>query len=289
MKKIEVKSGGLKRKVRDRMRSIRKRVVAIALSTRLLGEKGEERRKRQYRELLSLTRKVMNHARRVLEEIDQRPRRQRRPLQGLRESLKTMLGRVGQVVKQTKIRIFGGVTKSQEKIVSVFEAHTEIIRKGKASKPTEFGNLVKIQEAENQIVTHFEVFAQRPPDSTLLLPSVQVHQQRLGRTPEWVAGDAAFYSCQAEKALRGLGVRRISVPNKHSTSAERKRLQRQAWFRRGQKWRTGSEGRISTLKRRHGLRRCLYRGFQGMQRWVGLGVIADNLIQMGHYLAPQTT
>lgn len=289
MKKIEAKSGGLKRKVRDRMRSIRKRVVAIALSTRLMGEKGEERRKRQYQELLSLTRKVMNHARRVLEEVEQRPRRQRRPVQGLRESLQTMLGRVGQVVKQTKIRIFGGVTKSQEKIVSVFEAHTEIIRKGKASKPTEFGNLVKIQEAENQIVTHFEVFAQRPPDSSLLLPSVQVHQQRLGRTPEWVAGDAAFYSCQAEKALRGLGVRKISVPNKHSTSAERKRLQRQAWFRRGQKWRTGSEGRISALKRRHGLRRCLYRGFQGMQRWVGLGVIADNLIQMGRYLAPRTT
>ena len=289
MKKIETKAGGLKRKVRDRMRSIRKRVVAIALSTRLLGERGEERRKRQYLKLLSLTRTVMNQARRVLQEVDQRPRRQRRPLQGLRASLQTMLERVGQVVKQTKIRIFGGVTKSQGKIVSLFEAHTEIIRKGKASKPTEFGNLVKIQEAENQIVTHFEVFAQRPPDSTLLLPSVQVHQQRLGRTPEWVAGDAAFYSCQAEKELRGLGVGKISVPNKRSSSAERKRLQRQAWFRRGQKWRTGSEGRISTLKRRHGLRRSLYRGFQGMQRWVGLGVIADNLIQMGRYLAPRTT
>jgi transposase, IS5 family len=289
MKKIEVKSGGLKRKVRDRMRSIRKRVVAIALSTRLLGEKGEERRKRQYRELLSLTRKVMNQAQRVLEEVDQVPRRRHTPLRGLTQTLKTMLGRVGQVVKQTKIRIFAGITKSQEKVVSVFEAHTEIIRKGKASKPTEFGKLVKIQEAENQIVTHFEVFGERPPDSTLLLPSVEVHQQRLGRTPEWVAGDAAFYSCQTEKALRGLGVRRISVPNKHSTSAERKRLQRQAWFRRGQKWRTGSEGRISTLKRRHGLRRSLYRGFQGMQRWVGLGVIADNLIQMGHYLAVRTT
>jgi DDE family transposase len=289
MKKIEVKSGGLKRKVRDRMRSIRKRVVAIALSTRLLGEKGEERRKRQYRELLSLTRKVMNQAQRVLEEVDQVPRRRHTPLRGLTQTLKTMMGRVRQVVKQTKVRIFGGVTKSQEKVVSVFEAHTEIIRKGKASKPTEFGNLVKIQEAENQIVTHFEVFAQRPPDSTLLLPSVQVHQQRLGRTPEWVAGDAAFYSCQTEKALRSLGVRRISVPNKRSTSTERKRLQRQVWFRRGQKWRTGSEGRISTLKRRHGLRRSLYRGFQGMQRWVGLGVIADNLIQMGHYLAVRTT
>jgi IS5 family transposase len=139
MKKIEAKSGGMKRKVRDRMRSIRKRVVAIALSTRLLGKKGEQRRKRQYLELLSLTRKVMNQARRVLEEVEQRPRRHHRPLQGLRESLQAMLGRVGQVVKQTKVRILGGVTKSQEKIVSVFEAHTEIIRKGKASKPTEFG------------------------------------------------------------------------------------------------------------------------------------------------------
>jgi len=289
MKKIEAKSGGLKRKVRDRMRSIRKRVVAIALSTRLLGEKGEERRKRQYQELLSLTRKVMNQARRLWEEVEQGPRRQHRLLESLRESLKTMLGRVGQVVKQTKIRIFGGVIKSQEKIVSVFEPHTEIIRKGKASKPTEFGKLVKIQEAENQIVTHFEVFAERPPDSTLLLPSVKAHQQRLGRIPQWVAGDAGFYSGPQEKALRSLGVRRISVPNKRSSSAERKRLQRQAWFRRGQKWRTGSEGRISTLKRRHGLRRCLYRGFHGMQRWVGLGVIADNLIQMGGYLAAQIT
>ena len=75
MKKIESKSGGLKRKVRDRMRSIRKRVLAIALSTRLLGPVGEKRRKRQYRELLSLTRKVINQAQRVLAEVKQSPRR----------------------------------------------------------------------------------------------------------------------------------------------------------------------------------------------------------------------
>jgi hypothetical protein len=82
----------------------------------------EQRRKRQYLELLSLTRKVMNQARRVLQEVDQRPRRQRRPIEDLREILQAMLGRVGRVVKQTKIRILGGVTKSQEKIVSVFRS-----------------------------------------------------------------------------------------------------------------------------------------------------------------------
>src|SRR6267378_5478037 len=289
MKKIESKSGGLKRKVRDRMRSIRKRVLAIALSTRLLGPPGEERRKRQYRELLSLTRKVMNQAQRVLAEVKQAPRCRRTPVAGLAQWLETMVGRVRQVVKQTKIRIFAGETKSPGKIVSVFEAHTEIIRKGKASKPNEFGKLVKIQEAENQIVTHFEVFAERPADSTLLLPSIQVHQQRLGRIPRAVAADAGFYSRENEKAGQVLGVRWMSVPNKKTTSRERKLLEHQRWFRSGQKWRTGSEGRISVLKRRHGLRRCLYPGLDGMRRWVGLGVIADNFIQIGCYLAREST
>ncbi|MGA7765041.1 MAG: hypothetical protein WCA27_02340 [Candidatus Sulfotelmatobacter sp.] len=68
------------------------------------------------------------------------------------------------------------------------------------SKPNEFGKLVKIQEAENQIVTHFEVFAERPADSTLLLSSIQAHQQRLGQTPRAVAADAGFYSRENEKA-----------------------------------------------------------------------------------------
>jgi IS5 family transposase len=115
MKKIESKSGGLKGKVRDRMRSISKRVLAIALSTRLLGPPGEERRKRQYRKLLSLTRKVINQAQRVLAEVEQSPRRRRAAVEGLTQWLETMVGRVRQVVKQTRIRIFAGDTKSPEK------------------------------------------------------------------------------------------------------------------------------------------------------------------------------
>src|SRR5260370_21768470 len=107
MKKIESKSGGLKGRVRDRMRSIRKRVLAIALSTRLLGPPGEERRKRQYRELISLTRKVMNQVQRVLQEVQEAPRRRRAPLEDLAQSPETMIGRVRQVVKQTRIQTFG--------------------------------------------------------------------------------------------------------------------------------------------------------------------------------------
>jgi len=80
-------------------------------------------------------------------------------------------------------------------------------------------------------------------------------------------------------------VKRVSVPNRSTKSPARKELQKKRWFKKGQKWRTGCEGRISLLKRRHGLRRSLYKKDAGMKRWVGLGVIADNLINIGRALA----
>jgi IS5 family transposase len=81
------------------------------------------------------------------------------------------------------------------------------------------------------------------------------------------------------------GVKRVSIPNRSTKSAERKKLQKLRWFRSGQKWRTGAEGRISLLKRRHGLNRCRYKGPADIRRWVGLGVIGDNLINVGRALA----
>ena len=76
----------------------------------------------------------------------------------------------------------------------------------------------------------------------------------------------------------GAGVEKVAIPNKQTRSPARWALQRQRWFKRAQRWRVGSEGRISVLKRRHGLVRCRYRGPAGMERWVGFGVIANNLI-----------
>jgi IS5 family transposase len=172
--------------------------------------------------------------------------------------------------------------------VSVFEPHTEIIRKGKASKPTEFGKLVEVQEAENQIITDYQVFAERPIGRQLLVPAVEEHQRRFGRVPRLVAADAGFYSQGNEKKVQEMGVRWVAVPNRSTRSPERRKLEKRRWFRAAQRWRTGSEGRISVLKRRHGLNRCRYRGLPGMKRWVGLGVIADNLIQIGTHLALQS-
>jgi IS5 family transposase len=284
MKKIEEKAGG-----RDRKRSVTKRVIAIAHALRHKGPEGEEKRKREYRELLHVTRQILGDTRRILEEVDGLPRRRRSPVRGLCERLKTMADRVRSVVRQTKARIFGGQTKSPEKIVSLFEPHTEIIRKGKAGKPNEFGKLVQVQEAENQIITNYEVYDERVADQRLLISAVETHQQKLGRVPRLVAADAGYYSRANEEAVQEMGVDYVSIPNRSTRSEERRKLQKRRWFKNGQKWRTGCEGRISALKRRHGLARCRYHGMDGMRRWVGLGVIADNLINIGKFLVPKLT
>jgi IS5 family transposase len=260
---------------------------------RTKGAIDQDKLKRRYGQLLKATSRVVGQAKRFSEEIAQGVKRattalKQLALDGLRQELDEMRSLVRQVMKQTRARVFRGNTRSEGKLLSLFEPSTEVIRKGKAGKPNEFGKMVKLQEAENQIITDYEVYARRPYDSDLLIAAIETHQARLGRTPRLVAADAAFYSARNEAAAKAKGVKRVCIPNRSTKSPDRKREQRKRWFRDGQKWRTGSEGRISVVKRRHGLRRCRYRGFVGMNRWVSLGVIADNVVNIGRAIEKQS-
>jgi len=198
-----------------------------------------------------------------------------------------MIPRVQQVMRQTRERVLRGNTQAEGKLLSIFETHTEVIRKGKAHKPNEFGKLVLIQEAENQIVTHYQVCEQRPADATLLAGCVEQHVAQFGRAPQRVAADPGFFSAANESQAERMGVKRVSIASHDTKSQARQQRQKQRWFKELQKWRTGCEGRISVLKHRHGLRRSLYKGPAGIRRWVGLGVMADNLIHIGTHLAEQ--
>jgi IS5 family transposase len=287
MKKITAIAGKAGDKLRDRSRSAKLRVLDIARAARAKGpQQNQEKLKRAYRKLLSSTSRVVGQAKRFSKEIAEGVKRsttilQQLALDGMRQELDAMVPRIKQVMKQTRARIFRGNTRVEGKILSLFEPSTEVIRKGKAAKPNEFGKMVKLQEAENQIVIDYEVYDRRPNDSDLLIAAIEIHQARLGRTPRLVAADAAFYSIKNEAAAKAKGVKRVCIPNRNSKSPERKREQKKRWFRNGQKWRTGCEGRISVVKRRHGLNRCRYKGDIGMKRWVGLGVIGDNLVNIG--------
>lgn len=109
--------------------------------------------------------------------------------------------------------------------------------------------------------------------------------RKLGRVPQLVTADAGFDWQAQERAVQEKGVKRVAVPNRSTSSAERKKLEKSRWFKKAQRWRTGCEGRIRVLKRRHGFGRCRYRGLEGMKRWAGFGVLADNLINIGNVLA----
>ncbi len=146
MKKLEQQAGKLKRQVRDQTRSVNKRVRAIAMASRQTAGGSEERRQKQYRELLRYSRQILNDTQRMMQEVEEMSAKRKKRLRHLAESLSTIGDRLGQEVKQTKTRVFEGITQMPGKVVSLFEPHTEIIRKGKASKPTEFGKLCRCRK-----------------------------------------------------------------------------------------------------------------------------------------------
>src|SRR5450432_15503 len=284
MKKVAIAAGEAVTKFRDRSRSVKRRILEIAYASRDKSEKGQQKIKVAYGKLLDATSRVVGQAKKFSSEIAGKVQQgQQVVLQKAKQQLDEMIPRVQQVMKQARERVLGGNTRAKNKIVSVFEPDTEVIRKGKASKPTEFGKMVKIQEAENQIVIHCEVY-QRPSDSDLLTPSIEKPKELLGRVPDLAAGDAGFFSAANEAKAKELGVKRVADPSRSTKSEKRKQEQKKRWFKKAQKWRTGCEGRISILKRRHRLNRSHYKGTQGIKRCVGLGVLADNMINIGIHL-----
>jgi IS5 family transposase len=243
---------------------------------------------RSYRQLMATTRAVVRDATTMVRRISQRLRTALAAiaptLTRARQQLQHMQPLVTRVLKQTRARLLGGDTHVSDKVLSVFEPHTEAIRKGKIAKPTEFGKLVTIQEAEHQIITAYAVHDRRPADMTLWLPALDQHLAIFDRPPDIAAGDRGFASAANEEAAITRGVRRVILPRPGRKTPARRAHERQRWFRRGQRWRVGCEGRISVIKRRHGLRRCRYHGAGGTARWVGLGVIANNLMSTATFL-----
>jgi transposase, IS5 family len=286
MKKVGQVAGQVGTPLRDRMRSVKLRVLAIARASRNQTESGKKKVKQAYVGLLEAASRVVGQAKKFSQEMAQGIKRgNRQLLRKAKQQLDEMIPRVQQVIRQTRQRVLHGNTRAQGKLVSVFEPQTEIIRKGKAKKPNEFGNLVKIQEVENQLITNYEVLEKRPADSTLLIPSVQQHIQQFGCAPEAITADPGFFSAANEAVAEELGVKRVSIPAHGRPGKQRQEKQKKRWFKKLQKWRTGCEGRISVLKRRHGLQRSRYKGLCGMKRWIGFGVIADNLIHIGDHLS----
>lgn len=278
--------GDRRGRVRNRLRSVGRRTLIIGRQAR--SPETREALVASYRQLMATTRAVVRDATTMVRRISRRlrtaPRAVATSLQQARVRLQHMQPLVRRILDQTRARLLGGDTHVPDKVLSLFEPHTEAIRKGKIAKPTEFGKLVTIQESEHQIITGYAVHDRRPADMTLWVPALDHHIAIFDRPPDLAAADRGFASAANETAATVRGVRRVILPRPGRKTPARRAHERQRWFRRGQRWRVGCEGRISVIKRRHGLRRCRYHGADGTARWVGLGVIANNLMSTAAFL-----
>lgn len=259
----------------DRTRSAKRQMKRIMEAARQRGEPAERAMRGAYRRLVEITEAVQEQARHVgaalREHATDRARR-------VAETLDRVVPLVEQAIAQTTRRVFQGeAVPASEKIVSLFEPHTAIIRKGKPGRPTQFGRVLWLDEVEGGIVSRYAILDGNPPEADQLPPSLDHHRRVFERPPRVLAGDRGIHAPANERYATAQGVKQVVLPKPGAKSAKRIAHEQQRWFRRGHDWRSGIEGRISGLKRRHKLDRCRYHGDEGMERWVGWGIIAHDL------------
>jgi IS5 family transposase len=280
----ECKSGALE--VINHGRAVKHRLLEISRAAKSLTAANRQRLQESYQKLLALTRSVVQQAGQAL----QRWKKGKLKVVGnllhveiQATQMQHFVPLVEKVINQTKERVWGGNTHVPNKVLSLFEPHTQVIRKGKAHKPNEFGRLVRIDEVENGIVSGYQVLEGNPDDTRSWLPALEQHQACFGRAPVMATADRGFFSAQNERQAEDLGVKNVALPARGRLSRTRAKRQKQRWFKRALRWRAGCEATISTLKHPFSLLRATYKGERGFQRYVGWSVITKNLFSIARW------
>ena len=259
-------------------------MLEIGRAARTFTQAGQEQLKQSYKRLIGLTQGVRAESAATLQALQDGHLVARQEalfkVVAAEVSLKHYLPLVEKVITQSQARIFRAQTRHPDKILSLFEPHSVVIRKGKAHKPNEFGRLVRIDEVENGLVSNYAVASGNLCDQQQWVPALEAHVELFGQAPRLAAADRGFWSSANEKAAVQLGVKQVVLPACGRLSFSRAARQKERWFRRGQGWRAGIEARLSTLKHRFDMERALYKGDIGFERHVGWCIIAHNLVAM---------
>ncbi|MGA2930612.1 MAG: ISNCY family transposase [Acidimicrobiales bacterium] len=270
---------------RDRTRMMRARARSIGANLRRrTGEAKDEvmtinaEMVRIARVAVDEARRVAGNARRALMRLgDAAPRR----LCSIAGDLEITAGRVARIAEQTERRLAGEVPDGSTRLVSLHDPDARPIRKGRFGKPVEFGYKAQVVDNEDGVVVDHNVEIGNPPDAPMLVPAVERVARRATRIPKAVTADRGYGEHAVGEQLSALGVRTVVLPTKGKPSAPRRAVESRAQFQRLVKWRTGSEGRISCLKRDFGWSRTQIDGIEGARTWCGYGVFNHNLAKIG--------
>jgi len=242
-------------------------------------EAAQKQGRQLYENLLSMTEQTLQW---TVQTEQQLRKRSPQKAKQLAETLSHFRPLVQQVMVQTRRRILKNEkVPASEKIVSLFEEHTDIIRRGKESRPVEYGHKLWLNEVEGGLVSHYRILEGNPSDEQQWKPSLKAHLKTFQEPPHQASADRGVSSEPNEQLAKNLGVKRVILPKRGYRSKVRLKHEHKAWFVKGRHWHAGVEGRISVLKRAHSLGRCLAHGLTGFHLWVGWGVIAGNLAVLG--------
>lgn len=268
---------------RDRSRSAKQQAQRIANAVRRRSAAAQAEMKTAYQRLVTVTRATVRQAQTVVTTLKAETSQ---TAQRLVAHLETTLPHVEQTIDQTVRRVFQDeVVPATEKLVSLFEAHTDIIRRKKPGKETEFGHKVWFDKVDGGIVTRWQVLAGNPDEAEQWVPAIDYHIAHFGHPPWQASADRGLYSAKNETYATNHGVKRVILPQPGRKSDARRQYEQQPWFKRGRHFHAGVEGRISVLKNKQQLDRCLDHGTHGFDKWVGWGVVANNLTHIAATVA----
>ena len=198
-------------------------------------------------------------------------------LAALALELKAYLPAMQKVVATARrAQLDGETVPAADRVFSLFERHTELIKRGRREKPVEFGHKVLLCQTVEKFITNYEVYEKQLPDCELTEAVIARHEQLFGSRPEVLAADKGFCPAAAKFAELAEQVDTLAIPRRMQDFVDKV-------LRHWQAFRAGIEGTISGLKRAFRLIRCFFRGFRGFSAAVGLGVFCHNLIVLAEH------
>jgi len=281
--------GRLKKAVQKRIRGFhnRKRVARRRMQEiqRMTPKQRHERQTEKYRELIGVTEEVVTGAQKVVEQTKKARGKDlaaELAIPELRKEIKHYCKLGDRVIYQARRRVLEGEqVPNAKKIFSIFEAHTDLIKRGKVQTPLEFGHKVFLAESAKGLITQYEVLEGNPDDEKHVEPSLKRHKKMFGHAPELYGTDRGFFSEKNVKLCKREGVKVECIPQCGGQKTdERKTYEKSPDFKKGQRFRAGIEGTISVLFRGRGMKRCRDEGRKRFELWVGAAVLANNLMRI---------
>jgi IS5 family transposase len=270
----------------DRTRSARRRMQEIQ---RMTARQREQQQTPRYRELIRITDQVVSNAKQVIaaaKRVHKVDEITHAVIDSISKQINDFCALGVRVIDQTRRRVLQGETvPAEEKLYSIFEPHTALIKRGKTLKPVEFGHKVFLAESSHGLITEYRVLEGNPVDSDHVQTSLDQHQKTFQQAPEDYAADRGFYSAENVQNCKDAGVSQVCIPQRGGQrTAEQEELERSRAFKKGQRFRAGIEGRISVLFRGRGMKRCLLKGRERFEILVGAAVLANNLMRIADLL-----